>query len=165
MSFPEPWLRGPIADVHPLIMPVFFSFEQVREDLNRYVRNLTAEQMWQPVDSGSVGFHLKHMAGSVDRLTTYLLGRQLSEEQLHSLEQEHAGGEDAAALLLQVDAALRSSEEQLKTIDPTALYDRRTVGRKALPTTVLGLIVHLAEHTQRHLGQTITLCKALRQPA
>ena len=164
MAIPEPWLRGPLADVHPLIMPVFFSFAQVREDLGRYLPGLTVEQIWRPFDSASVGFHVKHMAGSVDRLTTYLMGHPLSDEQLHSLHAEQVGNEDAPALLAQVDAALQSSETQLRTIDPDALYAPRTVGRKALPTTVLGLIVHLAEHTQRHLGQTITLCKALRQP-
>src|SRR5690242_5498153 len=84
---PEPWLRGPLPGVHPLIMPVFFSFAQVREDLARHTAGLTREQIWQPVTGASLGFHLKHIAGSVDRLATYLIGRQLSDAQLASFKQ------------------------------------------------------------------------------
>lgn len=160
---PEPWLRGPIDGVHPLVMPLFFSFAQVREDLTKHTEGLTREQVWQKIDGASLGFHLKHIAGSVDRLTTYLLGEQLSEEQMRVLRQEQEGSEDLSILLHLVDESLRASEHKLRTLDPQNLYDPRAVGRRALPTTVIGLIVHLAEHTQRHLGQAITTCKALRQ--
>ena len=109
------------------------------------------------------GFHLRHIAGSVDRLTTYLVGEQLSEEQLHTLRQEEKGGPDADTLLRLIDGSLRASEDKLRRLDARSLYDARSVGRRALPTTVIGLIVHLAEHTQRHLGQAITTAKILRQ--
>jgi uncharacterized damage-inducible protein DinB len=144
-------------------MPVFFSFAQVREDLARHTAGLTREQVWQSVAGASLGFHLKHIAGSVDRLTTYLIGRQLSDAQLASLKQEHV--EDAALneLLQAINTSLRSAEASLRELDPGTLYEPRAVGRRALPTTVLGLIVHLAEHTQRHLGQAITTAKLLRQ--
>ncbi len=88
MSSPEPWLRGPLAGVHPLVMPVFFSFAQVREDLAKHAQGLTDEQVWTVAGGASVGFHLKHIAGSVDRITTYLLGSQLTEQQLQTLRQE-----------------------------------------------------------------------------
>ena len=163
MSSPEPWLRGPLAGVHPLVMPVFFSFAQVREDVAKHAQGLTDEQVWTTASGASVGFHLKHIAGSVDRITTYLLGSQLTEQQLQTLRQESAPDAGLAQLVALVDNSLHDSEERLRSIDPASLYDVRAVGRKALPTTVIGLIVHLAEHTQRHLGQTITLCKAARQ--
>jgi uncharacterized damage-inducible protein DinB len=163
MSSPEPWLRGPLAGVHPLVMPVFFSFAQVREDLAKHTQGLTDEQVWTVAGGTSVAFHLKHIAGSVDRITTYLLGSQLAEQQLQILRQESVPDAGLAQLLESVDDSLRDSEERLRSIDPASIYDVRAVGRKALPTTVIGLIVHLAEHTQRHLGQTITLCKAVRQ--
>jgi uncharacterized damage-inducible protein DinB len=163
MSSPEPWLRGPLAGVHPLVMPVFFSFAQVREDLAKHTQGLTDEQVWTVAGGTSVGFHLKHIAGSVDRITTYLLGSQLTEQQLQTLRQESVPDAGLTQLLAAVDDSLRDSEERLRSIDPASIYDVRAVGRKALPTTVIGLIVHLAEHTQRHLGQTITLCKAARQ--
>mgnify|MGYP003340680609 FL=1 len=43
----EPWMRGPIPGVGPLVMPVFFSFQMVREDLARYTEGITQEQLWQ----------------------------------------------------------------------------------------------------------------------
>jgi uncharacterized damage-inducible protein DinB len=165
MDQPEPWLRGPIEGVEAAVMPVFFSFAQVREDLARYVTGLTPEQLWRKTSSGSIGFHLQHLAGSVDRLTTYLMGNQLSPMQLHVLKAESEGDANAAALLAYVEDALRDSERRLRVLDPASLYEARSVGRRAFPTTVLGLMVHLAEHTQRHLGQVITLCKAAQSPA
>ena len=158
----EPWLRGPLKDVHPLVMPVFFSFAQVREDLIEHVRGVSEENLWKNVRGTSLGFHLKHLAGSVDRLTTYLAGEQLAREQLAYLAAEFEPGPELASLLRLIDSALAKSEDQLRRLDPSSLYDRRSVGRRALPTTVIGLLIHLAEHTQRHLGQAIILTRMLR---
>ncbi|MBV8865134.1 MAG: DinB family protein [Acidobacteriaceae bacterium] len=160
---PEPWLRGPIEGVHPLVMPVFFSFAQVHEDLAKYAAGLSDEVLWREIDGASLGFHLKHMAESVDRLTTYLMGGQLSPQQFEALKRESEPQGSAGELLAFVDEQLVRSENQLRQLDPATLYDSRAVGRRALPATVLGLIVHLCEHTQRHLGQAITLAKMLRQ--
>lgn len=162
---PEPWLRGSLAGVNPLVMPVFFSFAQVREDLDRFVLPLAPDQIWCEVEGASIGFHLKHLAGSVDRLTTYLMGEELSPQQLHILKQERDGQESAADLVGDVDRSLAAAETRLQSIDPGSAYDSRAVGRKRLPTTVIGLLVHIAEHTQRHLGQAITLAKIVRQAA
>jgi hypothetical protein len=151
-----------LDDVHPLVQPVFFSFAQVREDLTNHVAGLTRTQVWRPCAGATLGFHLKHLAGSVDRLTTYAVGQQLSEEQLRALPQEQSGDEDADALLRLVDESLSKAEVKLRTIDADQIYAGRAVGRKQLPTTVLGLIVHIAEHTQRHLGQAITTAKVVR---
>jgi uncharacterized damage-inducible protein DinB len=159
----EPWLRGPIEGVHPLVAPVFFSFAMVREDLARHTAGLTHQQVWRKLDRASLGFHLKHIAGSVDRLMVYLNGGQLSDSQLESMKQESIADADLPALLSGIDASFRAAEDSLRALDPQTLYDSRSVGRKALPTTVIGLIVHLAEHTQRHLGQAITTSKLVRQ--
>ncbi len=149
--------------VHFLVMPVFFTFAQVREELAVQTRGLTGEQVWRRPDGAApLGFHIKHIAGSIDRLTTYVLGAQLSDEQMQFLREEVQGGEGVDELLRMLNEYLHRSEEQLRQIDPQSLYEARRVGRKALPTTVIGLIVHLAEHTQRHLGQAITTIKLLR---
>ena len=162
---PEPWLRGPIEGVQPFVMPVFFSFAQVREDLVRHTAGLTHEQDWRIVGRNSVGFHLKHIAGSVDRLTTYLCGLQLSPSQLEYLKREHDPDAGLQELLERMEQSLAACEHALSRLDAATIFDPRAVGRRALPTTVLGLIVHLAEHTQRHLGQLITLAHIVRQPA
>jgi uncharacterized damage-inducible protein DinB len=161
-SNPEPWLRGPIEGVHPLVAPVFFSFAMVREDLAKYTADLPEEAVWRDINGASLGFHLRHLAGSADRLTTYLLGKQLSQEQLDVLKHEAEPAGNLKELLALVNDRLADSEKQIAKLDPNTLYDRRSVGRRALPTTVIGLIVHLCEHTQRHLGQAITLAKMLK---
>jgi uncharacterized damage-inducible protein DinB len=144
-------------------MPVFFTFAQVREDLAKYSQGLSREDVWRNLrGAASLGFHIKHIAGSVDRLTTYLAGAQLNEAQMQFMREEGEPDAELDDLLRLMDATLHKSEEQLKQVDPATLYDARVVGRKALPTTVMGLIVHLAEHTQRHLGQAITTIKMLR---
>jgi uncharacterized damage-inducible protein DinB len=155
-----------MPDVHPLVMPVLFSFMQVREDLHKNTAGLTRAQVWRRFESAaSLGFHLKHIAGSVDRLTSYLCGNSLNEEQLQFLKTEAREDADLDTLLQGVDHSLQAAEAKLRELNPETLYDVRTVGRKRLPTTVIGLIVHLAEHTQRHLGQVITTAKLLRQAA
>lgn len=163
-NLPEPWLRGPIAGVHPLVMPIFFTFAQVREELSKHTAGLTDSQVWaKPANTtASLGFHLKHIAGSVDRLTTYLAGRQLSQAQLDVLRHESEGGCTLDGLLRLVNESLQGAEEQLRKIDPDSLYAPRAVGRRGLPTTVLGLVVHIAEHTQRHLGQAVITAKLVR---
>jgi len=154
-----------MVNVNPLVMPVFFSFAQVREDLASHLDGLARDQVWRKIGSASLGFHLKHIAGSVDRLTTYLFGGHLSTAQLQSLREESQAAEDLPDLLRKIHDSLHACEEKLRGLDPNSLYEPRSVGRQALPTTVIGLIIHLAEHTQRHLGQAITLSKVLRQPS
>jgi hypothetical protein len=149
--------------VHPLVAPVFFSFAQVREDLARFTEGLAREQIWRKFPPApSLGFHLKHIAGSVDRLATYLAGAQLSDEQLLYLKQESVPDADLALLIERIETSLGAAEAILSQIDPATLYDSRFVGRGRLPSTIVGLIVHLAEHTQRHLGQAINTAQMLR---
>ena len=148
---PEPWLRGPLADIHPVLGPVLRSLEQAREDLARHTEALTTEQIWaRPHGSGSVGFNIRHIIGSVDRLTAYLEGRGLTEDQMSALRNENEPGATREALLVDLEAGLR---------DVSKLGEARTVGRQHLPTTVIGLLIHIAEHTQRHVGQAISACR------
>jgi uncharacterized damage-inducible protein DinB len=167
---PEPWLRGPIACVHPLVAPVLYAFQQAREDLARYTAELTTEEIWaSPHGFGSVGFHIAHIAGSTERLMSYLQRRALTEDQLAALRAEAALGAIARDELLGIlDRALHEAESVVRAIDPAALAEPRTVGRQHLPTTVIGLLTHIAEHTQRHTGQAISAAKwivALRHAA
>jgi uncharacterized damage-inducible protein DinB len=160
----EPWLRGPLQGVDASVMPVFFSFQQVREDLAQHISSLSTEELWRPVGNTSVGFHLQHIAGSVDRLSTYLAGGSLSEAQMEELGREKQGAMDAIELLHLIHDALSKAEQVLHSIDRNSFYQTRFVGRQRLPTTVMGLLVHLAEHTQRHLGQVIILAQVVRLP-
>lgn len=159
----EPWLRGPLPGVDPLIQPVLHSFMQVREDLALHTEGLSDEDVWRtPGPLPPLGFQLRHIAGSVDRLTSYLMGEQVSPEQIAELKAESTPGAGLAELIEAVDRALSASEARMRTIDPATIHEPRFIGRKQLPSSVLGLLVHLAEHTQRHLGQAISTAKLLR---
>jgi Protein of unknown function (DUF664). len=163
MAEVEPWLRGPIPDVHPLLAPVLFSFQQAREDVARATEGLTKDQLWaRPGNAASVGFHIRHIGRSVDRLMTYLQGRQLDEAQLKALASEGEPGADRDQLLEEMACLLERAEQTVRALDVTTLSEPRGVGRKQLQTTVIGLLVHIAEHTQRHVGQVITTTKLLR---
>ncbi len=146
-------------------MPVFFSYAQVREDLQKHTAGLSDDQVWKPVSGNSLGFQLKHLAGSVDRITTYLIGQQLSTPQLDFLKQEPETAGALSELLALVERNLHRSQTQLQMIDPQSLYAFPHC-RPPRPSYKRDrLIVHLAEHTQRHLGQAITIAKILRQSA
>src|SRR5690348_7677916 len=116
----EPWMRGPIAGVSPLTAPLLYSFQQAREDLARYTEGLSTNQLWaKPFDLGSAGFHILHIAGSVDRLMTYLQGRQLTDSQLAELEREKSPEQlDRDALLATLDRAFAAAEQVVRSIDP-----------------------------------------------
>jgi hypothetical protein len=142
---------------------VLYAFQQTREDLARHTAGLTVGQVWaRPHGLAPLGFHLRHMAGSVDRLTSYLEGRPLDEGQMAALAAEMEPGTGLEELLADVDRALRRAEEIIRAIDPATFAEPRWVGRKRLPTTVIGLLVHIAEHTQRHLGQAIGAAQLAR---
>ncbi len=163
-SQPEPWLRGPIAGVDPRLAPILYAFQHAREDLARFTEGLTPEQIWAtPHGFGSVGFHIRHIGGSTDRLMTYLEGRQLSPEQMAALEREkEPRGQGREELLAEMERAFERAEAAVRALDPSRLTEPRMVGRKHLPTTVAGLLTHIAEHTQRHIGQAISAAKLAR---
>ena len=156
----ETWMRGPLAGVNPLIAPVLFTFQQVIEDLNRHTEGLTTEQVWaRPHGLTSLGFHIRHLGGAVERLPVYLAGGDLQERQLADLAMEAEPGESIDELLSELQRRLHEAEEVIRLIEPEMLAEPRTVGRMRLPTTVIGLLVHMAEHSQRHLGQAISAGK------
>jgi uncharacterized damage-inducible protein DinB len=157
----EPWLRGSLAHVHPLVAPVLYTFDHAREDVARFTEPLSLEQIWAtPFGFGSAGFHILHIAGSTDRLLAYLQGRDLSPDQTAALEAErHPQPVPRAELLSLLDRSFAEAARVVRALDPATLAEPRTVGRKRLPTTVIGLLTHIAEHTQRHVGQAISAAK------
>jgi hypothetical protein len=159
----EPWLRGPLAGVHPLLAPTLRAYMQALEDLAHWTDGLSDAQIWsRPHGLAPVGFQLRHIAGSVERLTTYLRGEQLTSHQLEAADSEMEPGPGRAKLLEMVTRSLQDSERVIRSLDVAALTSTRAVGRKRLPAAVAGLVVHLAEHTQRHVGELIITCKLAR---
>jgi len=160
---PEAWLRGPLPGVVPLLMPVAHALLQAREEVERAAAGTTTEQLWQrPGTAAPAGYHLRHLAGSLDRLLSYARGEMLSEEQRRALLQESTPGAPASALLSDAVAAIDRALEQIRRTSPDTLLESREVGRARLPSTVLGLLFHAAEHTTRHTGQLITTLKVVR---
>jgi uncharacterized damage-inducible protein DinB len=150
--------------VHPLVAPVLYACQQAREDLAEYTEGLTAEQMWAtPYGFGSAGFHMRHIAGSTERLITYLEGKPLTDSQMRALREENEPGATRDELLSDLEAVFQNSEKIVRALSPDRLTEPRTVGRKRLPTTVIGLLTHIAEHTQRHIGQAISAAKLARE--
>ena len=164
---PEPWLRGPVPDVPPLLQPVAHALMQAVQDVRRVVTPLDTGTLWvRPGGAASVGFHVRHAAGALDRLFTYARGETLSAEQRTALMRETAAEEQgrgsAPELVAAFEAQVERAMAQLRATREDILTEGREVGRARLPSTVLGLLFHAAEHTQRHVGQTITTAKIAR---
>jgi hypothetical protein len=163
---PEVWLRGPLANIPALLQPVAHALMQAREELNALMSNFDDRLLWQKVAGmASPGFHLQHLTGVLDRLFTYARAEALSQQQLDYLAAEgkvtkieYTSNELLTAFNRQVDIALA----ELAAADSATLTDFRGVGRGQLPSTVIGLYVHSAEHTMRHLGQLIVTVKVLQ---
>lgn len=156
---PEVWLRGPVPGVPGELQPVAHALLQALEDVRAVVAGLPEEILWnRPAGVASAGFHLRHMAGVVDRLFSYARGDSLDEHQMLALRGEAARPESsvtAADLLVRLDLQIDGAIEALRRIDPATLGDFRGVGRQKLPSTVRGLLFHAAEHVQRHTGQLL----------
>ena len=144
------------------LQPVAHSLMQSREEVDALLAGLAPEKIWH-VHNGaaSIGFHVRHAMGSLDRLFMYARGAMLSEAQRRALAQESEADSDLAAgdLRAAFDGAVERALDQLRSTDAATLADVRHVGRAQLPSTVLGLLFHAAEHTQRHVGQAITTKK------
>jgi hypothetical protein len=164
-KLPEVWLRGPVPGVSPLLMPAAHCLLQCREEIAT-AADLTTDQLWaRPGGVASAGFHLRHIAGSLDRLLTYARGSQLDREQLAYLRAEGERGETpepAPMLVAAAQAAIDSAVQVLRSTRDADLLLARPVGRAALPSNVLGLLFHCAEHTHRHTGQLVTTSKIVR---
>src|SRR5271154_1927497 len=161
-TIPEPWLRGTLTDVAAVPRAVLHSLELAREDVVRWCGGLSdAELNARPEGLAPVAFHVRHIARSVDRLPSYAGGKRLDEAQIAALKSELDGGAVRDELFAELDAALRRAAVRIRQIDTNRLEEPRPVGTKLLPTTVGGLLVHVAEHTQRHVGQAITTAKII----
>jgi hypothetical protein len=162
----EAWLSGPVAGVPPLLQPVAHMFLHTRDDARSALDGLSPEQIWaSPGGGASVGFHARHLVGALDRLLTYALGGQLDERQMAYLKREAEPGDppaDAATLLAELETAVARAIELLRETDEATVFEARAVGRRQIPTTVLGLLVHAGEHSARHAGQMITLGRVLK---
>ena len=168
MAKPEVWLRGPIEGVPPLLQPVAHSLTQCREELERLLSGMHPERIWR-ANSGaaSIGFHVLHACGSLDRLFTYARGAALSDAQRQVLAQESQPDPDLTAddLIAAFDATVVRALDQLRQTPDSTLTSERLVGRAKLPSTVIGLLFHAAEHTQRHVGQAVTTNKLAQSEA
>ena len=162
----EVWQRGPITDIPPLLQPVAHALLEAREELVLIMQDFPDNLLWErPAGVASPGFHLQHLSGVLDRVFTYARAEALTAAQLEELRAEDISpGIDLSVTKLmsrfsqQVDMALA----QLKNTDEKTLTDFRGVGRKLLPSTVIGLLVHGAEHTMRHLGQLMVTVKIVK---
>jgi uncharacterized damage-inducible protein DinB len=163
VPYVEPWLRGTHADVSAVGRAVLHALDLALDDLSKWTEGLTDNQIHaQPLGLTSVAFHLRHIARSTDRLLTYAEGKQLSEEQLAALKAEKLGDETLAMLLAEVEVAFSNAAERVRVL-ATADFDTfRGVGRKQLPTSIGGALIHVADHTQRHVGQVVTTAKVLK---
>lgn len=158
----EPWMRGTYMEIDALRRGVVHAIEMAREDVARWAEPLSDEAIEaRPDGLPSVGWQLRHLVRSLDRLLTYADGQMLTEAQLAalSLEREPAS---AAATLAECNTGMASAIERVQIFRPTQYEDPRGVGRQRLPTTVGGLLLHCAEHTQRHAGQLVTTAKLLQ---
>lgn len=163
MSEPEVWLRGAVPDVIPELQPVAHSLLQVREEIAEAAL-LSPQQLWaRPGGAASIGFHLTHLAGSLDRLLTYARGHALNAGQRAALsaEADRDTSRRAEDLVKAGIAAIDRALAQVRGTPLCALDEAREVGRARLPSTVLGLLFHAAEHAQRHSAQIITMRKVI----
>jgi len=157
-------MRGvTVEGVSTALQPVAHALLQAVEDLEAAASGLSVEELWaRRGGAASAGFHLRHLAGSLDRLTTYARGEQLSAEQLAALRAEQEPGAPASELLAHVRATVERALDQLRATPDSALDEPRGVGRAQLPSSVRGLLYHAGEHTARHTGQVITTVKIVR---
>ena len=165
MSKTEWWQRGPVADVPALLQPVAHIILQIDQSVPELVAGLD-EAQWnaRPAGVASIAFHVRHITGVLDRLFTYARGQPLTEAQFVALREE-AGSlalGDVPALLDGLAVRVHEALAELRTVDPAILGDYRAVGRAQLPSTVIGCLVHGAEHGMRHVGQLSVTARIVR---
>ncbi len=159
-NLPEPWLRGTLTDIPPIQRAVLHALELAQEDLERWCGSLNDEELnTSPDGIAPVAFHLRHIARSLDRLLTYAEGKQLAAEQIASLKSELDPGTRKSEVLSELRSALDASAARVRSFRTGQIDEPRKVGKKELPTTIGGLLVHVADHTQRHVGQAVTTAK------
>jgi len=163
---PEPWLRGPILGIPPLLQPAAHALIMAIEDCETAAVSLTTDELWrEPGGAASVGFHLRHLSGATDRLLTYARGELLTSAQKTFMLAERIPGDppsSVAPLLTAWRATVDRALAQMADTAEATLTEFRGVGRAQLPSTVIGLLFHAADHASRHTGQVVTTVKLLR---
>ncbi|HEY2472779.1 MAG TPA: DinB family protein [Terracidiphilus sp.] len=168
VPYVEPWLRGTHSEVPSVARAVLHAFDLALDDLTKWTDGLTDLEIHTlPLELPPIAFHLRHIARSVDRLLTYAEGNQLSVEQLAKLKSEEVGPqhderETLTALLAEVRASFANASGRVRALATADMNTFRGVGRKQLPTSVGGALVHVADHTTRHVGQVVTTAKVLK---
>jgi len=162
----EVWQRGPLPEVPALLQPVAHALLQAREEINEYMEAFPAELLWTKLaGKANVGFHLQHLSGVLDRVFTYARAEKLSEFQFAQLAEEGHDSQDGYSthdLVERFNKQVDSALKQLIETDESTLTNYRGVGRAGLPSTVIGLLFHAAEHTMRHVGQLMITVAVLR---
>ena len=157
---PEPWLRGTLTDVPVVPRAVLHALELAKEDLWKWCFSLSDEQLNErPGGIAPVAFHLRHIARSLDRLLTYAEGAALDEAQMALLKSELDLGAAHDLLFAELEAALERSGQRVRALATADFGAPRRVSKKQMPAALGGLLVHVADHTQRHVGQAITTAK------
>jgi uncharacterized damage-inducible protein DinB len=161
--YTEPWLRGTHADVPFVGRAVLHALDLSLDDIRKWTHGLTdAEVHAQPLGLTAVAFHIKHIARSTDRILTYAEGAQLTADQLSAMKAEQTGAETLTELLAELESAFNASANRIRALASGNYDEPRTVGRKQLPTSMGGALIHVADHTQRHTGQVVTTAKVLK---
>lgn len=161
-AYIEPWLRGTLTEVDAVRRQVLHTFELAQDDMEKWCGGLSdAEVNARPFEIAPVSFHLRHIAGSLDRLLTYLEGKQLNDEQMATMRGELGAGGSTAEVLRFFKDGLAAARRRVLLIPKGSYEETRGVGRKMLPTTVGALLIHCADHTHRHVGQAVTTAKVV----
>ncbi len=161
-KLPEPWLRGTLTNLDPVPRAVLHALELAKEDIERFCGSLSDTELNSSLFGlPSVAFHIKHIARSLDRLLTYAEGDSLNANQLAALKSELDKDSTGKELFAEFDAGLLKSAARIRNCPSPTFGQARAVGKKQLPTTVAGLLVHIADHTQRHVGQAVTTAKLI----
>lgn len=161
-ALPEPWLRGTHEHLLPVVRAAIHAIELADEDTSKWWGLLREDELnARPFGLSPISFHMRHIGRSLDRLLTYAEGGSLQESQLAVLKTESELRANKTELLAEFSRAIREAKERVIALQNTDLEEKRTVGRKQLPTTVGGLLVHVADHTQRHTGQLVTTSKLI----
>jgi uncharacterized damage-inducible protein DinB len=159
-SLPEPWLRGTLTEVPAVARGVLHALELAHEDANKWCSGLSDDQIHaRPAGLPSVAFQLRHIAGSLDRLLTYAEGHALSDEQFRTLKAEASSEGTVREVLNELEAAISRGSLRVRALASENFELPRVVGSKRMPATLGGLLVHIADHTQRHVGQAVTTSK------
>lgn len=167
LNKPEVWQRGPVDGIPALLQPVAHTLLQAREEVNELMNDFPEQLLWEkPADMASPGFHLEHMRGVINRLFTYARAEALNEEQLRYLSSEgtpYLDDEITKKIVAAFNKQIEDAIDQLKQTDENSLTEPRGIGRAQIPTTVIGLLFHTAEHVMRHTGQLLVTVRVLKK--